>query len=83
MSQKHRKTILNHLDWVRLPSKDLAVETALHRVMGNGEGIPNDIMPEAFGSTVMFATIEYCTEAVENDRRHNCSARLFSYEERW
>lgn len=64
--QTHRKTVLNHLGWVLLPSKDLTMETALHRV--NGKGIPNDIMPEAFGSIVMFATnmdatIEHCTKA--------------------
>lgn len=63
--QTHRKTVLNHLGWLYLPSIDLAVKTALRRV--NGEGIPNDIMLEAFGSMAMFATntkatIEDCTE---------------------
>lgn len=52
--QTHRKTVLGHLGWVYLPSIDLAVKTALHCV--NGEGIPNDIMLEAFGSMAMFAT---------------------------
>lgn len=57
--QTHRKTVLNHQGWVHLPSKDLAMETALCCV--NMEGIPNEIMPEAFGSMVM----EHCTEAVD------------------
>lgn len=47
----------------------------------NGEGIPDDIMPEDFGSIVMFATnmaatMEYCTEAV--DTRSRAEWLLFS-----
>lgn len=75
--QTHRKTVLSHLGWVYLPSIDLAVKTALHRV--NGEGIPNDITLEAFGSMAMFATnmkatIEDCTEGFGPDNYREVTA---------
>lgn len=81
--QTHRKTVLNHLGWVHLPSKGLAVETAPRRV--NGEGIPNDIMLEDF-----WLHSDVCNKYGGNngalrqdfrqsthDRRRNCSAFLF------
>lgn len=53
------------------------------------EGIPNDIMPEAFGSVVMFttnmeATMEYRTEAVDTGSlAEKLCAIVFLWREQW